>query len=82
VRYSGLALSFGLLMLILAGLGFLGGKALDQRLGSFPLCAVLGVLAGIGLAFYDLLRDLNLAERAEKRRRAQGRRKNYGRGDP
>lgn len=82
MRYSGLALSFGLLMLILAGLGFLGGKALDQRLGTFPLCAILGVLAGIGLAFYDLLRDLNLAERAERRRRARGRRKDDGREDP
>ncbi|MBC7339533.1 MAG: AtpZ/AtpI family protein [Firmicutes bacterium] len=69
MRYSGLALSFGLLMIILAGLGFLGGQALDGRLGTSPLFAILGVLAGIGLAFYDLLREVSLADRLEKRRR-------------
>lgn len=77
MRYSGLALSFGLLMTILAGLGFLGGRALDGRLGTFPLFAILGVLAGIGLAFYDLLREVGLAERSEKRRRG-GRRPGGG----
>jgi len=71
VRYSGLALSFGLLMVILAGLGFLGGQALDGRLGTFPLFAILGVLAGIGLAFYDLVRELALADRVERRYRDQ-----------
>lgn len=69
MRYSGLALSFGLLMIILAGLGFLGGQALDGRLSTSPLFAILGVLAGIGLAFYDLLREVSLADRLEKRRR-------------
>jgi len=79
VRYSGLALSFGLLMVILAGLGFLGGRALDGRLGTFPLFALLGVLAGIGLAFYDLVRELNLVDRLERRRRWGG--KQNGRED-
>ncbi len=80
MRYSGLALSFGLLMIILAGLGFLGGQALDRRLGTSPLFAILGVLAGIGLAFYDLLREVSLADRLEKRRR-QGRGRDGRKGD-
>ncbi|MEW6546865.1 MAG: AtpZ/AtpI family protein [Bacillota bacterium] len=79
MRYSGLALSFGLLMVILAGLGFLGGRALDGRLGTFPLFALLGVLAGIVLAFYDLVRELNLVDRLERRRRWGG--KQNGRED-
>lgn len=76
MRYSGLALSFGLLMIILAGLGFLGGQALDRRLGTFPLLAMAGVLTGVGVAFYNLLRELNLAYQLEKReKRARGRKR-------
>lgn len=71
MRYSGLALSFGLLMVILAGLGFLGGQALDRRLGTSPLFSALGVLAGIGMAFYDLWREISMHDRAERRRRKE-----------
>lgn len=50
LRFSHLGLQFVLVFLFFAFLGF---KA-DEKLGTLPLLTVLGVMAGFGLAFYQL----------------------------
>lgn len=68
VRYLNLAISFGLTLIITMLLGFYGGRWLDNRVGTFPLFAVSGMLIGIGLSFKSLLDELNvLTGRGKKR---------------
>jgi F0F1-type ATP synthase assembly protein I len=73
-KYANLAVSFGITMAVAVLGGFYGGRWLDRRLGTEPFFMILGMLAGIGLAFKSLLDELGVltkhpSERGDGRKR-------------
>lgn len=63
----GLAISFGLTMAISVYLLYLGGKWLDERLGTYPLFMFIGVVLAIASVFKRLYTDLCADEKRKSR---------------
>lgn len=61
-KYGNIALSFGLTLVFAVGGGAWAGQWLDRRLGSFPVFLVVGLLAGVSLAFRSLFEMLKSME--------------------
>ncbi|MBT9259114.1 MAG: AtpZ/AtpI family protein [Clostridiales bacterium] len=55
-RALSFGLSFGLTAGVLVGLGAWGGLRLDERWGTSPFLALLGILLGIALSIALLIR--------------------------
>jgi len=52
------AISFAFTLAAAMGLGFLGGRFLDSRLGTDPWLTLIGLAFGVVAAFRILVRDL------------------------
>lgn len=57
-KYINYGLSFGLTMVITLYLLSQGGKWLDNRLGTYPLFMIIGILLAIGAVFKQMITDL------------------------
>lgn len=44
-------------------LGFFGGRWLDRKFGTEPVFLVVGILTGTALAFYSMLKELQVLEK-------------------
>lgn len=62
-KYANFAMSFGVTMAMSLFLGYYGGSWLDNKFGTSPIFLVMGILAGTGLAFYSMLKELMALER-------------------
>ncbi|HHW07089.1 MAG TPA: AtpZ/AtpI family protein [Clostridia bacterium] len=62
-KYANFAVSFGVTMAASLFLGFYGGRWLDRKLGTEPLCLVLGLLGGAAMAFYSMLKELQALDK-------------------
>lgn len=78
IRYINLALSFGITMTLTILLAIYGGLWLDRRLGSTPLFLILGILLGVGAAFYSLLREILKLNEQNKKRKLEENKQNEG----
>ena len=58
-RYSSVALQFGVSLLVF---GY-GGYKLDEKLGWSPWATLVGILAGMGLGLWNMIRQLNAMEK-------------------
>jgi ATP synthase protein I len=65
-KYANFAMSFGITMALSLFLGYYGGNWLDQKLGTAPFGLVTGLMAGAGLAFYSMLKELKALERMDR----------------
>ncbi|HOB29064.1 MAG: AtpZ/AtpI family protein [Dethiobacteria bacterium] len=78
VRYTNLALSYGLTMILAIFLGFYGGDWLDRRLGTSPIFMLLGIFLGVGAGFYSLwselskLIEINKEKKLEEKKQYEG----------
>jgi hypothetical protein len=61
-KYGNLALSFGLTLVFAVGGGAWLGHWLDRRLGTVAVFLILGMLAGVSLAFKSLFETLTSME--------------------
>jgi F0F1-type ATP synthase assembly protein I len=63
--YAGLGIQFAVSVVVFA----YAGVWLDRRLGSSPLCTIIGVFVGAGGAFYSMIHRLkgDMAANREKR---------------
>lgn len=68
-KYANFALSFGITMAISLFFGYYAGSQLDKKLGTEPWLLVLGILAGTGLAFYSLFKEIQALEKGNKKNR-------------
>ncbi len=66
-KYANFALSFGVTMAVSLFLGFYGGSSLDKKLGTEPWFLIFGILAGTGLAFYSLFKEIQVLEKQTKK---------------
>ncbi|OPZ85364.1 MAG: putative F0F1-ATPase [bacterium ADurb.Bin429] len=63
---SGLALLAGSALLVLLSVGgYLIGNLLDQRLNTAPTFAIIGLLFGVVIGFWDLFRIAAMVMRAQ-----------------
>ena len=65
-RYANMAMSFGVTMAVSVFLGFWGGNWLDRRFGTGPWLMVAGLLLGVGIAFKNLLDELEIFTKPDK----------------
>lgn len=65
-KYANFAMSFGITMALSLFLGYFGGSWLDRKFGTGPLFLVVGLVAGAGLAFYSMLKELQALERMNR----------------
>lgn len=65
-KYANFALSFGVTMAVSLFLGYYGGSWLDQKLGTDPIGMVVGLMLGVGLAFYSMLKELKALEKMDR----------------
>ena len=65
-KYANFAMSFGVTMALSLFLGYYGGSWLDKKLGTEPFGLVIGLMAGVGLAFYSMLKELKALERMDR----------------
>ena len=57
-KYINFGISFGITIAITVYVLFLGGRWLDDRLGTAPLFMFLGVVIGVAAVFKRLITDL------------------------
>lgn len=62
-RYGSMGISWVLLTLAFLYVGYRGGSWLDGRLGLYPVCTVLGVVAGVVLSVVLLIKQVVELER-------------------
>ena len=62
-KYVNFGVSFGLTMAITVYVLYLGGKWLDDRLGTAPLFVFLGVITGVAAVFKRLITDLKTLDK-------------------
>lgn len=65
MRYSSVALQFGVSILVL---GY-GGFRLDEKLGWSPWGTLVGILSGMGLGLWNMIRQLNRMEKQNSERK-------------
>lgn len=65
-KYVNFALSFGITMALCLFLGYYGGSWLDRKLGIAPFGLVTGLVAGAGLAFYSMLKELGALAKMDR----------------
>lgn len=63
-----MALSIGTELVVAVVLGLFAGKWLDRKLGTQPVCLLIGVFAGISVGLYQLIRRTKLPESGAKKR--------------
>ncbi|MGF7183935.1 F0F1-type ATP synthase assembly protein I [Desulfitispora alkaliphila] len=66
LRFIHMGFSFGITFAVLSFMGYLGGNYLDQRLGTAPVFLILGIMAGGGLAFYSLIKEILLYDKINR----------------
>ncbi len=70
LRFVGVGMSFGVTVgVYIWFLGLFLGRRLDARWGTEPWLMLLGIMLGIGLSFWSLLRQLKLLEQMEEKRK-------------
>ncbi|SMC00093.1 Putative F0F1-ATPase subunit Ca2+/Mg2+ transporter [Thermanaeromonas toyohensis ToBE] len=59
-KYANLAFSLGITLGVSIFLGFWAGQWLDRRLGTQPWLMVLGVLLGVAVGFYSIVKEIGI----------------------
>ncbi|MGB9663133.1 MAG: AtpZ/AtpI family protein [Moorellaceae bacterium] len=61
-KYANLAISLAVTLGTSIFLGFWLGNWLDRRLGTYPWLMLAGILLGVGVGFYSLLKEIGALE--------------------
>jgi len=59
-KYANLAFSLGVTLGASILLGFWAGQWLDRRLGTQPWMMIGGVLVGVGVGFYSVIKEIGV----------------------
>jgi len=66
-RYANLAFSLGVTMAVSIFFGYFGGTWLDTRLGTEPVFLIVGLLAGVAVAFKGLFTEITAMQQFIRR---------------
>ncbi|MCS6831686.1 MAG: AtpZ/AtpI family protein [bacterium] len=69
MRAMALASTIGLSLVIPPVLGYFGGRWLDEKFGTEPILAMVGLIVGIVLGFVEMVHILQQIEREERKGR-------------
>lgn len=70
-KYANLAISLGITMGASIFLGFWLGNWVDRQLGTYPWLMVAGILLGVGVGFYSVLKEIGALENESEGKKRQ-----------